>query len=214
MTCGVYSRRIQHGPNRMEVQVRTSPYGGPATFAQKMRSRTWDNTDRQEKAVKKLALTGSVVALFLGNTAVLAQTPADEHAGHHPPGATTPAKPSAMPPAPPSARPSTQATSPAAMPQMQDNLKKMQDLMTRLRASKNPTERQQLMQQHSKAMMDQMGMMRGMGSGQGGTTKGDGMMNHDMMDHQAMQSRMDMMQMMMDQMLQHQEAQQDQKPVK
>jgi hypothetical protein len=96
-----------------------------------------------------------------------------------------------------------------AMPRMRDKMKSMQDLMARIHSSKSPGERQQLLRKHSKAMQEQMGMMRGMSGVQDGPSKGQGMMNHDMMDHQTMQSRMDMMQMMMDQMLQHQEAQQD-----
>jgi hypothetical protein len=120
------------------------------------------------------------------------------------------------------------------MPRMQDNMKTMQDLMAKIRASKNTAERQQLLQQHSKAMQDQMGMMRGMGGGQGGMmgggmkmggpappaktpggiAKSEGMTNNEMMDHQAMHAQMEMMQLMMEQMLQHQDAQQGSAPLK
>jgi hypothetical protein len=152
--------------------------------------------------MKIFLLTGFTVALLLGATALYSQAPADEHAGHHP---SIPA-PSADSPA---AAPSGQAMDAAAMPRMQANMKSMQELMARIRSTKSPAERQQLLRTHSRAMHDQMGMMRGMSGAQTGTMKGQGMMNHDMMDHQAMQSRMDMMQMLMDQMLQHQEARQD-----
>jgi hypothetical protein len=162
--------------------------------------------------MKNSALASAVVAVLLGTSVALAQTPADEHSGHHPEG---------------------------AMPRMQDNMKKMQDLMAKIHASKDAAERKQLLQQHSKAMMEQMELMRGMGGGaggmmgggmkmgggmpggtgatpgaQGGSPMDDGMMKQMMMNHQAMQGRMDMMQMMMGQMLQNQEAQQNVKPAK
>jgi hypothetical protein len=162
--------------------------------------------------VKTSALTSSVVALLLGTSVALAQTPVDEHAGHHPEGATPP-------PASSAAQPPAQGMGPTAMPGMQDNMKKMQDLMAKIHASKNAAERKQLLQQHSKAMQDQMEMMHSMGGAAGGTMgggmqMGDGMMKQMMMNHQAMQGRMEMMEMMMGQMLQHQEAQQDAKPAK
>ena len=99
------------------------------------------------------------------------------------------------------------------MQRMQDNMKSMQDMMAKIHASKDPAERQKLMQEHSKAMhaqmemMGGMGGMAGMGGMGGGQMKGGGMMGGDMMkEHQAMQGRMAMMEMMMGQMLQHQEA--------
>jgi hypothetical protein len=183
--------------------------------------------------MKASALTLSVVALFLGASAVLAQAPVDEHAGHRPAGAPPP-------PASPAAQSPAQGMGAAAMPRMRDNMKKMQELMAKIHASKDPAERQQLMQQHSRAMHEQMQMMQAMGGGQdgmmgggmkmgggmqggasppagaqGGPPPGEGMMNHEMMmNHQAMQARMGMMEMMMGQMLQHQEAQQEPKAAK
>lgn len=110
----------------------------------------------------------------------------------------------AQAPAPPAA---TKPDAPAMMQHMQDNMKAMQDMMAKIHASKDPAERQKLMQEHSKAMHAQMDMMGGMRGGQMGMMKGDGMMGGDMMQqHQAMQGRMAMMEMMMGQMLQHQEA--------
>jgi hypothetical protein len=174
--------------------------------------------------MKTVALTSSVVALILGTSAVRAQATAG----------------AAPPPASPAAQSPMQGMGPSAMPRMQDNMKKMQDLMTRIHASKNSAERQQLLQQHSKAMQEQMEMMHAMGGGQGGMMGGgmkmgsgmqgganppagaqggppptESMMNRElMMNHQAMQARMGMMEMMMGQMLQHQEAQQDPKSAK
>ena len=160
--------------------------------------------------MKNAALAGAVVAVLLGTSVALAQAPADEHAGHHPEGAS-------------------------AMPRMQDNMKKMQDLMAKIHASKDGADRKQLLLQHSKAMMEQMETMRGMGGGAGGMMGGGmkmgegmpggsgatpgppidcGMMKQMMTNHHAMQGRMDMMEMMMGQMLQNQEAQQNVKPAK
>lgn len=95
------------------------------------------------------------------------------------------------------------------MQRMQDNMKNMQEMMAKIHATKDPAERQKLMQEHSTAMHAQMNMMGGMGGMGGGQMgmKGGGMMSGDMMkEHQAMQGRMAMMEMMMGQMLQHQEA--------
>jgi hypothetical protein len=93
------------------------------------------------------------------------------------------------------------------MQRMQANMKSMQDMMARIQATKDPAERQKLMQEHSKAMHAQMQMMGGMGGGQMGMMHGGSMMSGDMMkDHQAMLGRMSMTEMMMGQMLQHQEA--------
>jgi hypothetical protein len=178
--------------------------------------------------MKYTALASSVVAVLLGTPFAKAQALADEHGAHHPEVAT-----------PSAAQTPAQGMSATAGPRMQDNMQKMQELMAKIHASKNAVERKQLLQQHSKAMLDQMDMMRGMGSGAGGMmgsgmkmgggmqggagaapgTKGgppmdEGMMKQMMMNHQAMQGRMDMMEMMVGQMLQNQEAQQDAKPAK
>jgi hypothetical protein len=177
----------------------------------------------EENPVKTTALMISLATLLLGASVASAQTNADEHAAHHPAGAQ---------PTPNAPQSSDQAKVPAAMSRMQDNMKTMQELMAKVRSSKDPAERQQLMQEHMKAMHEQMDMMRGMRMGagqmmggdrmpggtgamskdQGGASKDGGMMNHDMMmGRQMMQNRVDMMQMMMEQMLQHQEMQEDSK---
>lgn len=175
--------------------------------------------------MKAHSLTISLVSLLLGSSLAFAQAPADEHAGHHPEGTKPPVTVTPQP---------GKGSESAAMPRMQDNMKKMQDLMARIRASTNPVERQQLLRQHSTAMQDQMKMMRGMSGGPGSmmsggmnmggasppaktpssTTKSEGMMNNDMIDHQGMHAQMDMMQLMMEQLLQHQDVQQGAAPLK
>jgi hypothetical protein len=105
-------------------------------------------------------------------------------------------------------------------------LTKAQALMQRIEQTRDPAERQRLMQEHLQAMREGMGMMRGMGAmggmggmggmgagmmmGQGpaGSGKGmsgdkaGGMMGCDMMaGHAMMEKRIDMMQQMMEQML-------------
>jgi hypothetical protein len=144
-------------------------------------------------------MASSLVALIVCSPTFSAQPTADEHAAHHPDAATAPA----TPPAPPAAA----GKSAPSMQGMQDNMKRMQDLMAKINASKTPAERQQLLKEHSKAMHDQMDMMHKMGAGQAG------MMGGDMMkSHQAMVGRVDMMETMMNQMMQHMDAMQDPKP--
>jgi len=102
------------------------------------------------------------------------------------------------------------------MPQMQENMKAMQQQMEKIRATTDPTERQKLMQEHMQAMQENMKAMHGMGSpmmmdgGEHGGMKKAGhkpMAEGGMMQHHAMMERsMDMMQMMMEQMMQHGQA--------
>lgn len=98
-------------------------------------------------------------------------------------------------------------------------LTRAQALMQRIEQTRDPAERQRLMQEHLQAMREGMGMMRGMGAmgGMGGMMMGQGpadggkgmsgdkaggMMGCDMMaGHAMMEKRMDMMQQIMDQML-------------
>jgi hypothetical protein len=127
----------------------------------------------------------SLVPLLLCAPLAYAQAPADDHAAHHPPAAAAP-----------------DSAAPQQMQRMQANMKGMQDMMAKIQATKDPAERQKLMQEHSKAMHAQMQMMGGMGGGQMGMMKGGDMMK----EHQSMVDRMGMMEMMMGQMLQHQEA--------
>ena len=81
-----------------------------------------------------------------------------------------------------------------ASPMMMDSMKKMQDQMVKIRATKDATERDTLLQEHMQTMQETMKMMhdsKGMMAG----AKKDG-------------KHMDMMQMMMDQMMDHQKAMQ------
>lgn len=101
---------------------------------------------------------------------------------------------------------------------MQERYKKMQEQMERLRKTKDPKERQAIMDEHWKTMHEGMDMMMGRGGmGMGGRMgpgarmgQGSGpmSMSPEMMDQRQrrMEQRMDMMQMMMDQMMQHQGA--------
>jgi len=97
------------------------------------------------------------------------------------------------------------------MPQMQENMKKMQQQMEKLRATTDPKERQKLMQEHMQTMQENMKAMRGMGGptmmgmmGSKPSATGPGMMGGDPKQQQEMMGRrMDMMQMMMEQMMQH-----------
>src|SRR6266571_1317265 len=105
----------------------------------------------------KQILLSTAVALML---AAPAAKGVDEH---HPDKASPPAK----------AAPSAKSQPPApkapidekAMAQMQDHMKKMQDIMTRLRKTVDPAERKKLMEEHTKEMQEGMQMMRGMGGG-------------------------------------------------
>jgi len=96
----------------------------------------------------------------------------------------------------------------------------MQEQMDRIRKTKDPKERQKLMDEHMRSMNEEMTMMRGMGGGMmmgmmGGKpgSMGPGMMGGGQgMDpkqrQDMMEKRMDMMQMMMEQMMQHQQMMQ------
>jgi hypothetical protein len=113
---------------------------------------------------------------------------------------------------------------------MQERYKKMQNMMERLGKTKDPKERQKILEEHWKTMHEGMNMMMGrggmgrgmmmggmgmMGSGGGmgpggrmgpGGPMGQAPMSQEMMNQRQrrMEQRMDMMQMMMDQMMQHQ----------
>ncbi len=95
--------------------------------------------------------------------------------------------------------------------QMQEHMKKMQDLMARLQKTTDPAERRKLMDEHTKEMQEGMQMMRGMGGGMMGQAPKDGAAKPGMgrgapMSPETMERRMDMMQMMMEQMMQRQKA--------
>jgi len=107
----------------------------------------------------------------------------EDHAAHHPAGATA-----AAPAAP-------------APGQMDAMMKSMQEMHDKMMAAKTPEERAKLMQEHMKLMQDGMAMMGQMrggkgGMGMGGMTGGGKPMSPEMMD-----KRMDMMEMMMKMMV-------------
>jgi hypothetical protein len=135
--------------------------------------------------MNKLIRIGCLAALMVcASVAIAAESNPDEHASHHPPAAQ------------PASKEPANAADPMA--HMEENAKRMHDLMSKMRTEKNRTERQKLMRQHMTAMRQQMNMMREM-------KMPSGLMAH----HQMMQKRHEMMQMMMDQMLQHQELQEN-----
>lgn len=63
------------------------------------------------------------------------------------------------------------------MGKAQERMKQAQELMAKLREAKDPAERRRLMQQHTQAMRDTMGMMREMKMGMMGCGQGMGMMS-------------------------------------
>ncbi len=108
------------------------------------------------------------------------------------------------------------------MERMHENMQKMQAQMQKIMQTKDPKEREKLLNEHWQSMHDAMKTMRGMGGGMkmsgggkaggmmdGGMMGGSGktqsrMMSGDMMGGgKMMEDRMDMMQMMMEQMMEH-----------
>lgn len=98
--------------------------------------------------------------------------------------------------------------------QTQANMAKMQQQMDRISTTKDPKERQKLLQEHMVTMQENMKAMRAMGNSmhKGGSapmTMGNrgSMPNDDMQKRQEMgEKRMDMMQEMMNQMMQRDKA--------
>ena len=104
--------------------------------------------------------------------------------------------------------------------QMQEHMKRMQDIIAKLQKTTDPAERQKLVSEHTKEMQEGMQLMRSMGGGMmqgmmGGGMMGDapkdgagkpGMGRRAPIPPEMMERRMDMMQMMMEQMMQHQRA--------
>jgi hypothetical protein len=117
-----------------------------------------------------------------------------------------------------------------SMAHMHANMQRMQEMMAKIHATKDPAERQRLMAEHRAAMRSQMQAMHGMmnqgscpmmgamsggqGMGQGGMMGGKkgGMMGNSA-DHQcAMMGHMQMMHGMMQQMMEHMSAEHGDKP--
>lgn len=166
--------------------------------------------------MKKL-LIGSVIAvLCMGASVVYADDT------HHPEQGSAPATPGKtvlpkQPAAPEKSRGSTGGSSVtgAQIGKAQERMKQAQVLMAKILEAKDPAERRKLMQEHTQAMRDTMGMMREMKMDMMGSGMDMAMMSKDhgpaksggMMDmHQMMEERMGMMQMMMEQMLERQEV--------
>lgn len=128
----------------------------------------------------------AAVALAGLSTPLLAQAPASEqdHAAHHPPGASAPASLALAPAAKP----------PKAVPAPEAAMKSMQEMHARMMTAKTAEERQALMADHMKAMQDGMAMMGQMKGEKGG------------MSPEAMAKRMDMMEMMMQMMMDREAA--------
>lgn len=98
------------------------------------------------------------------------------------------------------------------MQRMQNRMQAMHETMAKIRATKDPAERQRLMQEHVQAMHSGMAMMDGMGGsagrqGDAAARCGEGdlacRMNQMQTQHGAMAERMGMMQQMMQQMMDH-----------
>jgi hypothetical protein len=102
---------------------------------------------------------------------------------------------------------------------MQERYKKMQEQMGKIRQTKDPKERQRLLQEHWQTMHEGMGMMGGgMGGGMGRGPRGGGAMmgagpagcplgaapEAIACRQGMMERRMEMMQMMMENMIEHQ----------
>jgi len=168
--------------------------------------------------MKKLLISSIVAGLFAGVPAVYADDAHHPEKGGVPAAKSAPEK-SASPKqtaAPDKAMKGADGSGAADMQmgKAQERMKQAQALMAKLRETKDPAERKKLMQEHTQAMRDTMGMMREMKMDMMGGGQGMGMMSQgkgqaqtgDMMNmHKMMEGRMGMMQMMMEQMLDRQE---------
>ena len=125
----------------------------------------------------KLALAALGTSFLLAGCA--AGPKPQDHASHHPPGATA-AGPAAPTPG-----------------QMDAMMQSMQEMHDRMMAAKTPEDRSRLMQEHMKLMQDNMAMMGRMHGSKGGMGMGGGMR----MSPEMMGKRMDMMEMMMKMMM-------------
>ena len=131
----------------------------------------------------------------------------EDHAGHHPDASANDDKAAAPRP-----------------DRMQERMKKMQEQMQKIHATRDPKERQKLMEEHMESMRKGMKMMHGMdrkpkgerppqdGGEKGAENSGEiGEMMGGMMmkKHTMMEDRLDAMQKMMEQMLEHEAAEQE-----
>ena len=127
------------------------------------------------------------------SSSVLAQTE-QEHAAHHPAGASAPSSgvkaPSKAPP---------KAIAPT---QIGVQIKSMREMHDKMMAAKTPEERAALMKDHMKAMQDGMAMLGQMKGAKGRMGMGGGMV----MSPEMIGQRMDMMEMMMQMMMDREAA--------
>jgi hypothetical protein len=112
-------------------------------------------------------LSISVLAIAFAAQGAFAQQKDDEHTAHHPEG---------------------QAQQGAAAPggkgedtlrQLGENMKKIQDLMAQIHATSDPAAKDELMNQHLKAMREQMKLVLAIKPGKMGMMGGKGMMGDD-----------------------------------
>mgnify|MGYP000482028449 CR=1 FL=1 len=109
------------------------------------------------------------------------------------------------PPAESRARPQADQPAQAGPMAIMQNMRSMQAQMEKLRATKNPKERESLLREHMKTMQDAMASMHAMGGEMmGGAAARSGATTGRV----PMEQRLDMMQMMMEQMMGHQNAMQ------
>ncbi|NML16941.1 hypothetical protein [Azohydromonas caseinilytica] len=154
-------------------------------------------------ARRPLVITAVLAAFSLG---ACAQLKPDEHAAHHPEGASAPA--ASAPAAAPAVGGTGQAgpvDSTSQMARMEQHMKAMREMHEKMARASTPKEREALMPEHMKLMQEGMAMMSSMrpGAGMGGmgmmggaTTPADPAARMQMME-----KRMDMMQSMMEMMM-------------
>ena len=129
------------------------------------------------------------------SSGALAQTAASDqdHAAHHPPGASAPVSATKAP-----AKPAAKASAPSTA-RVNSAMKSMQEMHDKMMAAKTPEERQALMAEHMKSMQDGMAMMARL---KAPDAKGGGKPQSPAM----MSQRMDMMEMMMQMMMDREAA--------
>ena len=164
-------------------------------------------------------LTFGIAALCSTFALAQATPPEQDHAAHHPAGASAPApatKGAAKPAQKPAQKPDSKSGAAVNAPspaQLDSAMQSMRDMHDKVMAAKTPQERQALMADHMKAMKDGMDMMGNLKAGQpqmgmggmgakGGMDGMKGMHAH----HDMMSKRMDMMEMMMQMMMDREAA--------
>lgn len=142
----------------------------------------------------------ALAAVILSPSAALA---VDEHHPADGKKSAAPAKPSGTPPS---------AGSPDSRAAMQQRMQTMQQQMDRIHKTTDPKERQKLLDEHYRTMMENMKAMRGsggpmsMGMKMHGDAKGAPHKGADPADRAAhMEQRMEMMHMMMEHMMQREQ---------